>query len=164
MLISAPIYYNCVCAIVGMSKHTVCCNMHPLVDKILTKSSCGKMSSAAYLIMGKHCTSRISNISLSWLFSGITLALEIWAEATAWPELARRTGFLNVLSSEMALFATVCFSNSRICWRPLKILPLAGSFKSPSPRVISGDAACLASSKWYRQMHCQEHRSGITLG
>lgn len=112
MLISAPTYNNC--ATVGMSKLTVCRNMHPLADKILTKSSYGKMSPAAYLIMGKHCTSSILNISFSWLFSGITLALEIWAEATAWPELARRRGFLNVLSLDLALFATVCFSNSRI--------------------------------------------------
>lgn len=52
MLISAPTYNNC--ATVGMSKLTVCRNMHPLADKILTKSSYGKMSPAAYLIMGKH--------------------------------------------------------------------------------------------------------------
>lgn len=161
MLISAPTYYNC--ATVGMSKLTVCRNMHPLADKILTKSSYGKMSPAAYLIMGKHCTSSILNISFSWLFSGITLALEIWAEATAWPELARRRGFLNVLSLDLALQLSAS-ATAELIWRPLKILPLAGSSKSPSPRVISGDAACLASSEWYRWMHCQEHSLGVTLG
>lgn len=77
ILISAPTNYKCTTA--DVSRPAVHCNMHPLSDKTLSKSNYGEMSSiASDLIMGNHCTSSILNISLSWLFSGILLALEIF--------------------------------------------------------------------------------------
>lgn len=76
LLISAPMYCNCTTA--DVSRLTGLCNMHRLANKILTKSNYGEMSSAASdLIMGKHCSSWFLKISLSQLFSGIFLALEI---------------------------------------------------------------------------------------
>lgn len=103
LLISAPMYCNCSAA--DVSRLTGLCNTHPLADKISAKSNCGEIASDFKTPQQQQQQQlSLKKVNLSWLFSGIFLALEI---SLAWHRIAFVRGY-QIRSSRAAARLRCC--------------------------------------------------------